>query len=322
MPVSALATSGACSFHNGVNCSAGADINGKVKCNDGWVNSSVYFSNTDECQTNLNNLCPLPYLVKGYGSTDMSFCDQYQTACDTAHQSTINALLMGGADSSSVPPETCPDVDECRRDVTLNNNAIQLYNQCLEAVKQTQASIAKVGQEKADAKLNQLNQQNLDSVCQLTIGINSYSNPKDGLCYCSAGYFMNDVSSKCMLANEANYDLSCKEQFGELAEMTIGNKGSCSCPFGYEFNSAQRCEKTSEPIKTTENPVVTPIVKPKPKTSIKSSVVVPAKIVKEPIKTAEITTPPSQAENITIPTTPAPIKKLKWYQKIFNWFLN
>lgn len=49
IPVFVSATSGACSWHNGVNCSAGADINGKVQCNDGWVNSSVYFYNANEC---------------------------------------------------------------------------------------------------------------------------------------------------------------------------------------------------------------------------------------------------------------------------------
>ena len=35
---------GACSSHKGVNCSAGADSDGSVICNDGWLNSSVSFS--------------------------------------------------------------------------------------------------------------------------------------------------------------------------------------------------------------------------------------------------------------------------------------
>ena len=46
----AYATSGACSYHSGVNCSAGANYSGNVTCNDGWVNSSVLFSDTDECK--------------------------------------------------------------------------------------------------------------------------------------------------------------------------------------------------------------------------------------------------------------------------------
>lgn len=47
---SAHATSGACSWHNGVNCSAGPDWDGSEICNDGWRDSSVLYSNTIMCQ--------------------------------------------------------------------------------------------------------------------------------------------------------------------------------------------------------------------------------------------------------------------------------
>ena len=46
---SALATSGACSGHGGVNCSAGASYNGNVICNDGWTGSSVSYDSMTEC---------------------------------------------------------------------------------------------------------------------------------------------------------------------------------------------------------------------------------------------------------------------------------
>jgi len=45
----ALATSGACSGHLGVNCNAGADYDGSVICNDGWRNSSVSYSSMVMC---------------------------------------------------------------------------------------------------------------------------------------------------------------------------------------------------------------------------------------------------------------------------------
>ena len=37
------ATSGCCSHHGGVNCSAGADSDGSVICNDGWKDSSCSY---------------------------------------------------------------------------------------------------------------------------------------------------------------------------------------------------------------------------------------------------------------------------------------
>ena len=50
-PLSAYATSGACSGHGGVNCSAGSGANGQVICNDGWDGSSVSYASMEECQT-------------------------------------------------------------------------------------------------------------------------------------------------------------------------------------------------------------------------------------------------------------------------------
>lgn len=46
----AFATSGACSSHGGVDCSAGPDIDGSVICYDGWEDSSVAYSSMVMCQ--------------------------------------------------------------------------------------------------------------------------------------------------------------------------------------------------------------------------------------------------------------------------------
>lgn len=49
-----LATSGACSSHNGVNCGSGPDWDNSVICNDGWSESSVSYISADECQDNIS----------------------------------------------------------------------------------------------------------------------------------------------------------------------------------------------------------------------------------------------------------------------------
>lgn len=61
-----FATSGACSYHGGVDCSAGAAADGSVICNDGWTDSSVQYSDMDECQNgdstdNAQITCPNPF---------------------------------------------------------------------------------------------------------------------------------------------------------------------------------------------------------------------------------------------------------------------
>jgi len=54
-PFFASATSGACSYHNGVDCSAGPNWDGSVICNDGWRDSSVDFYSIKECQNTTYN---------------------------------------------------------------------------------------------------------------------------------------------------------------------------------------------------------------------------------------------------------------------------
>lgn len=49
IPQITLATSGACSYHGGVNCSAGRQADGKVICNDNWTGSMTYYDYTIAC---------------------------------------------------------------------------------------------------------------------------------------------------------------------------------------------------------------------------------------------------------------------------------
>lgn len=49
LPRYLLAKSGCCSGHSGVNCSAGAQANGNVICNDGWRGSSCSYSGMVMC---------------------------------------------------------------------------------------------------------------------------------------------------------------------------------------------------------------------------------------------------------------------------------
>ena len=65
---------GACSSHSGVNCASGATMTGKVTCNDGWVNSSVYYSDVMECKD--ENACPR-YLSQSEYASEKSFIQSY-----------------------------------------------------------------------------------------------------------------------------------------------------------------------------------------------------------------------------------------------------
>lgn len=69
----AHATSGACSYHNGVNCGVGADLDGSVICNDGWEESTVSYADANECQSSNNSHFELCYASLDIDCEDVNF---------------------------------------------------------------------------------------------------------------------------------------------------------------------------------------------------------------------------------------------------------
>lgn len=132
IPSLSFATSGACSDHGGVMCSAGAGSDGGAICADG-TESSVPYSNMSECQT---NLCQAPHL---YGATDISICTQYQDNCDARNAESTNYQITSGKGVASAQNQgntICPEADECRIQVAANTSALQTFNECIDTEKQ------------------------------------------------------------------------------------------------------------------------------------------------------------------------------------------
>ena len=67
-PQPVLATSGACSSHGGVSCSAGSDWDGSVICNDGWRDSDVSYSSMVMCESYSTPTCPANSYYDGISS--------------------------------------------------------------------------------------------------------------------------------------------------------------------------------------------------------------------------------------------------------------
>jgi len=133
IPTFILATSGACSYHNGVNCSAGADINGKVQCNDGWVNSSVYFSDADECRTN-----PCVYIAPVGCNSESDYQSIYNLGQSELGSEGAILARNGMAGSSFADGETAQlqteiqgKLDGCRQQINANKVLQDSYEKCL-----------------------------------------------------------------------------------------------------------------------------------------------------------------------------------------------
>lgn len=121
VPSVSFATSGACSYHNGVNCSAGASNTGRVQCNDGWINSSVYFSEAQECQV---SRCVRP----SYASCDLEYARQQA-------QSNINNINLLRSRGSLIqgPTDYTQDANyvTCKLTQNLYQSGLDYYNKCL-----------------------------------------------------------------------------------------------------------------------------------------------------------------------------------------------
>ena len=66
IPQVSFATSGACSYHGGVNCSSGPGPSGKVVCNDGWEDSSVWYGDASACNAGKSDLEVLSGICRYY----------------------------------------------------------------------------------------------------------------------------------------------------------------------------------------------------------------------------------------------------------------
>jgi Putative peptidoglycan binding domain len=121
IPSVSFATSGACSYHSGVNCSAGASNTGRVQCNDGWINSSVYFYDAQECKT---SSCVYPM----YSSCDVEYAKQQaQAKIDNLNFMKARGSLVQG------PSDCTQDTNYalCKSTQALYQSGLDYYNKCL-----------------------------------------------------------------------------------------------------------------------------------------------------------------------------------------------
>lgn len=121
----ALATSGACSYHGGVNCSAGPGAYGNVTCNDGWTGSSIAYSSMTECHISKFS-CMTLY------PTSYSGCRQETDYTNVQSQIEAKYSIMGMIGEKSYLDEKASRLQECRKSIDDYQSIIKSYNQCIQ----------------------------------------------------------------------------------------------------------------------------------------------------------------------------------------------
>lgn len=208
------ATSGACSGHGGVNCSAGADWDGSVICYDGWRSSSVLYTNMSMCgyssptyyySNSSYSSCP----TNSYANTTGSCTCFYGYIVDTdisGNQSCISGdtyckNLYGYNTKYNSLDKTC----ECQYGYAFSNN------KCI----------------------------NTDQICQDIFGLMSSYNSISQECECDFGYEYN--GTRCVkqtydyptFSYDENNITNCPEN------SSASTDGGCYCNTGYKVNETK-----------------------------------------------------------------------------------
>jgi hypothetical protein len=238
LSATALATSGECSYHGGVNCSAGANFQGYAVCKDGWV-SSVPYSQTDECQQ--ANPCPAPLVI---GCTDQSELQLYQNE-QTQEANSCRALnaRSGNYGASCDDPSLDTQISSCQQEIQDYQAEVQGYNKCIAGI---------------EAQAQQQAELNMAATCsQLP---NAQWNSTSNSCVCNSGYL--SVGGVCTYFDPATI-LGLQNTSACPANSTYtGNE--CICNTGYKADLYKTFCAAEAPATTTPSytiitpPVITP----------------------------------------------------------------
>jgi len=199
----ALATSGACSWHGGVSCSAGADWDGSVICNDGWRDSSVSYSSMIMCQDYYYPTTPSCLLNSTY--------DYLSETCKCNYGYVVGEDFLG--------KESCVYGDSYCRDKYGYNSQYDSLDKTCEC---------RYGYLFKDNKC--ISQ---DDYCEDLYGWNAEYNSLYDKCECGYGYvfgkgILGDI--QCIDGDSYCHDLfGYNSSFDNLSE-------ECECDYGYYFN--------------------------------------------------------------------------------------
>lgn len=235
-PGGVYATSGACSYHTGVNCFAGPSYYGNVICNDGWINSSVLFSDTDECKA--VDTCPgIIYDLVCMNESDYARVQERVDGMrgrQRAMLSNTGQLGSGNDNSKTIGQD---QLDSCRKAIGLYNAMVASREQCLNS--QQQQHIQRLEKDR-------------QSQCSVLHGNDSFYNENKSRCECRDGYAPDSSPTfQCVSMNQF-----CQDALGPNSFKSTGvyeDKASlfsmCSCANGYIIGLSGICEKQVKPTK-------------------------------------------------------------------------
>ncbi len=328
------ATSGTCSWHNGVNCSVGSDADGSVICNDGWRDSSEKYASIASCQQMSCTESELRKLQSDYNVYDLQdqiFSIQNQIIIINANlQEEIAEIQSKPVSRQYMMGQIERVTNDANFEISqLNTQKAFLENNLQYANWQIDSQCSAMGYDRwLEMQIEALrretqaqgqaiqNAQNdtMDNVCAVIP--NAYND--NGTCRCKDGYSYFASKGTCETPERA-----CLDYF----QYSKWENGQCNCKDGYEFitnNCFKLNIESNTPKETTPSqPSVTTSKNEVPKETfidLKGSTeanIIPAE---QPSETISQNSQPEQAVSVEKKQNPI----IKFFQKIFSkigsWF--
>lgn len=241
-----FATQGSCSWHGGVSCSAGADWDGSVICNDGWSDGSDYYSDTAECKESVTS-CPAYLKNENYltmkseiensiskiKTKQETMCEGfYQEAEGLNNQSYQSCLaynniiktedmVSGRGGVTFYLLKDCEGAKQTKTKENLNQKTICLGNN-LETLYKYQTLLSCIHPESERIE-------KISRSCSAILSGSIYDTIKN-YCVCTDGYLAQ--GNQCV-----SKDKVCKIKFGDNSQSN--NATGCMCSEGYEFDNTR-----------------------------------------------------------------------------------
>lgn len=211
---SAQATSGACSGHGGVNCSAGADFDGSVICYDGWRSSSVSYSNMVSCSS-YGSSYQAPSYYKTPSCPLMSYYDSLSGSCKCMSGYIVGKDFLG--------KEACVSADSVCRDQI---GFMSRYNSLTGKCECSYGYVIYNGECTSQ-----------EDKCQSLYGYGTRFNSLKDNCECRSGYSFD--GNKCALdSNGYEFKPSYNTPTKSCPQnSTLKTDGSCYCNTGFVVNT-------------------------------------------------------------------------------------
>jgi len=236
------ATSGACSYHGGVNCSAGASSYGKAICNDGWE-SSTYYSLTDECKSSNYDVCSY-----SYSSLELNNYKNKNTEMRSALRKSIDAdIIFRETSLAKLQTQYDTSVNELQNenDAMWQESLDNIEKQRQGALEQAKAAsyaanpyaASSGGVDFGGDAINKKYDDLAESV-RRQVGV---SNSRVSVLKAQSNIYTSKFQSKidCLKNIKDGFNTleeSCINQYGSYAIASSQNLKTCICIDGYEFN--------------------------------------------------------------------------------------